>query len=104
MRTVDLHEVIDVVANAYNNGKKGNIETMALNDEDNKLVLDYFRDYDLPTFVRNVLEGDNVSVFVVGVKRLNKFCFEPIWQFENAKGKSVTFYLKHGEVKIIGGE
>lgn len=104
MRTVDLREVIDVVANAYNNGKKGHIETMALNDTDNMWAIDVFKDFDLPKVVRNVIEGDNVSVFVVGVKRLNKFYFEPIWQFENAKGKSVTFYLKHGEVKVIGGE
>ena len=105
MITVSLHEVIDVVANAYNNGKKGHIETMSLNEEDNKLLIDCFEGRDLPPVAKSVLEGNNVSIFVVGVKRLRKWFSTSIWQIENAEGKSATFYFDlHGDVKVIGGE
>ena len=104
MITASLHEVIDVVANAYNNGKKGHIKTMSLNDEDNKLLIDYFRECDLPLVAKSVLEGGNVSVFVVGVQKIRKWYSEPIWQIENDEGRSATFYFKGGETKIIGGE
>ena len=76
MITASLHEVIDVVANAYNNGKKGHIKTMSLNDEDNKLAITCFKGCDLPPVARSVLASGNVSIFVVGVHRVSKLYSE----------------------------